>query len=180
MIMDDNVIKWLLEGDVSIQYQVQRDLLGLELPPLRERIATVGWGARFLERRLDNGHWGRDFYQPKWISTHYTLLDLKNLGLPPTHPAATDSVTVVLRDQKGPDGGINPSDTIKQSDVCINGMFLNYACYFNVEETELHSVVDFVLAQHMADGGFNCRCTPPSRWTLSSPSIWQTAASIVD
>ena len=46
--------------------------------------------------------------------------------------------------------------TIKQSDVCINGMFLNYACYFKVEETALHSVVDFIISQHMPDGGFNC------------------------
>lgn len=31
-------IAWLLEGDVSIQYQVYRDLLGVERADLRKRI----------------------------------------------------------------------------------------------------------------------------------------------
>jgi hypothetical protein len=157
MEINDQMINWLLEGDVAIQYQVQRDLLGSELPALRQRIAAEGWGAQFLQRRHDNGHWGRGFYQPKWTSTHYTLLDLKNLCFPPYHPKMVESVSVILRDQKARDGGIHPIGTVKQSDVCINGMFLNYACYFKAAETELRSVVDFVIAQHMPDGGFNCR-----------------------
>jgi hypothetical protein len=157
MRIDDQIISWLLMGDVSIQYQVQRDLLGSELPALRERIAAEGWGAQLLQRRQDNGHWGRGFYQPKWISTHYSLLDIKNLGFPPDHPQIATSISIILRDEKGKDGGINPSRAIGQSDVCINGMFLNYACYFKADQTELHSIVDFVIAQHMPDGGFNCR-----------------------
>jgi hypothetical protein len=157
MMIDEQIIAWLLEADVSIQYQVQRDLLGPELPALRERIATEGWGAQFLQQRQENGHWGRGFYQPKWISTHYSLLDMKNLGFPPDHSHIAESVSLILRDEKGKDGGINPSGTISQSDVCINGMFLNYACYFKAEQTDLYSIVDFVIAQHMPDGGFNCR-----------------------
>ena len=31
--------------------------------------------------RHENGHWGRGFCQTKWTSTHYTLLDLKNLNM---------------------------------------------------------------------------------------------------
>ncbi len=72
---NEQIIQWLLEGDVSIQYQVHRDLLGVERPELRERIASEGWGARLLQARHENGHWGRGFYQPKWISSHYSLLD---------------------------------------------------------------------------------------------------------
>jgi len=153
----DQIIPWLLEGDVSIQYQVHRYLLGSEKSDLRERIATEGWGARFLEARNTNGHWGRGFYQVKWISTHYTLLDLKHLTLPPDHPVPRESISIILRENKDPDGGINPARTIKGSDVCINGMLLNYACYFGVDQEPLHSIVDFVITQHMADGGFNCR-----------------------
>ncbi len=151
------IINWLLEGDVAIQYQVHRDLLASEKPPLRDRIATEGWGAKFLSFRKEKGHWGRGFYQPKWISSHYTILDLKNLGISPEHPQLMESILIILRDHKGTDGGINPSRTIAQSDVCINGMFLNYACYFKVEGETLHSVVDSTIEQHMHDGGFNCR-----------------------
>ncbi len=155
--MDKQVLNWLLEGDVAIQYQVHRDLLASEKPDLRDRIVSEGWGARFLCFRKKEGHWGRGFYQPKWISSHYTLLDLKNLGVAPEHPDITTSVLVILRDHKGPDGGVNPSRTIKQSDVCLNGMFLNFASYFKAEGEALHSIVDFILEQHMRDGGFNCR-----------------------
>ena len=156
-MVHDQTVFWLLEGDVAIQYQVNRDLLGSERPALRKRIGSEGWGARFLQARNDNGHWGRAFYQPKWISTHYTLLDLKNLALPPDHPDPIDAITMILRDQIGEDGGVNPSRAIKQSDVCLNGMFLNYACYFQVAQPALHSIVDFVIAQQMPDGGFNCQ-----------------------
>ena len=151
------IIDWLIEGDVAIQYQVHRDLLASEKPHLRDRIASEGWGAKFLGFRKKEGHWGRGFYQPKWISSHYTILDLKNLGISPDHPELIDSVLIILRYHKGDDGGINPSGTIKQSDACINGMFLNYASYFKVEEEALHSLVDFLIEQHMWDGGFNCR-----------------------
>lgn len=156
-MIHEQIINWLLKGDVSIRYQVHRDLLAAEVSGLRERIAMEGWGARFLQARHDNGHWGRGFYQPKWISTHYSILDLKNLGLFPDHPKLIESISVILRDQKGADGGINPSKTIEQSDVCINGMFLNYACYFKVEQAALFSIIDFVIEQHMPDGGFNCQ-----------------------
>lgn len=152
----NQIIEWLLKGDVSIQYQVQRDLLGKEIPELQERIAGEGWGRRFLSARKANGHWGRGFYQVKWVSTHYSILDLKNLNIAPDLPQMGETVAIILREQKSEDGGINPSRQIKESDVCINGMFLNYACYFKADGAALQSIVDFVIAQQMPDGGFNC------------------------
>ncbi|TES90980.1 MAG: hypothetical protein E3J88_03290 [Anaerolineales bacterium] len=151
------IINWLLEGDVAIQYQVHRDLLASEKPHLQDRIASEGWGAKFLSFRKEEGHWGRGFYQPKWISSHYTILDLKNLGISPGHPDIIESVLIILRDHKAIDGGIDPSVTIDMSDVCINGMVLNYASYFKVEGEALQSIVDNTIEQHMHDGGFNCR-----------------------
>ena len=153
----EEVIGWLLAGDVSIQYQVHRDLLGEERPDLRARVATEGWGAQILLARHANGHWGRGFYQPKWISTHYSLLDLANLDFPPDHPWPQASVALILRENVAADGGVNPARSIAQSDVCVNGMFLTYACHFRADVHALSSIVDFVIGQQMADGGFNCR-----------------------
>ncbi len=155
----DQIIAWLLGGDVSIQYQTQRDLLGKEMSELQQRIVTEGWGTRFLKARKANGHWGRGFYQVKWISTHYSVLDLKHLNITPTQPEIRETIAIILREQKSEDGGINPSRQIKESDVCINGMFLNYACYFGVDEADLHSIVDFIISEQMPDGGFNCEST---------------------
>ncbi len=150
------LIAWLLKGDVSIQYQVHRDLLATEKPDLRERIATEGWGAKFLSFRKSGGHWGQRFYQPKWISTHYTILDLKNLAISPSNKQIRQSIAQVIQTLKGPDGGILPIGAEKKSDVCVNGMFLNYASYFGTKEDDLKSIVDFLLTEHMKDGGFNC------------------------
>ena len=47
----DQIIEWLLKGDVSIQYQVYRDLLDVEKKDLQERIAIEGWGQMFLSKQ---------------------------------------------------------------------------------------------------------------------------------
>jgi hypothetical protein len=157
---EKQVIAWLLKGDVSIQYQVCRDLLGSDRKDLQNRIAKEGWGKKFLSKRKAEGHWGDRFYQPKWISTHYTLLDLRNLNPNQDNELIKESIVQVLDSLKAEDGGIRlgPS-TSKHSDVCVNGMFLNYASYFNTPEQKLQSVVDSLLKEIMPDGGFNCRTT---------------------
>jgi hypothetical protein len=154
------IIEWLLEGDVSIQYQVWRDLLGVDKKNLQDRIAHEGWGHKFLSKRNSDCHWGDRFYQPKWISTHYTLLDLRNLNLFSGNELVQETIELVLQNNKADDGGIQlgPS-TLQQSDICVNGMFLNYASYFNTSEVKLQSVVDCILKEIMPDGGFNCRTT---------------------
>lgn len=155
--MDDNqILNWLLAGDVAIQYQVHRDLLGHGKPAIRKRIAQEGWGKRILAQRNKDSHWGYGYYQPKWISTHYTLLDLKNLGISPTCEPIKQTIKMVLETEKGKDGGINPIGTISVSDVCVNGMALNFMSYFHADEQMLESVIDFLLSQQMKDGGFNC------------------------
>jgi hypothetical protein len=154
------VIEWLLEGDFSIQYQVWSDLLGIKKNELQDKIAAEGWGYKFLSKRHSNGHWGDRFYQPKWISTHYTLLDLRNLNLSSKNKVVKETIELVLQNDKAEDGGIRlgPSTT-QHSDICVNGMFLNYASYFKTSEIKLQSIIDSILAETMPDGGFNCRTT---------------------
>ena len=151
------IIDWLLDGDVAIQYQVHRDLKGNVRPDLQQRMIKEGWGPRFLKQQKADGHWGDRYYQPKWISTHYTLCDLRVLCFPQDFALITNIVNKVANEEKGADGGIRCSPSLTPSDVCVNGMFLNFASYFGLEEAKLRSVVDFILSEHMMDGGFNCR-----------------------
>lgn len=151
------VIDWLHAGDVAIAFQARRDLLDVTDHLLQARIASEGWGERFLAARSDDGTWGQRFYQPKWISSHYTLLDLRTLEIDPRHEQIRQSIAKIASEEKRPDGGIGPARSTPVSDVCVNGMFLNYASYFGSPETDLQSIVDFILAQRMDDGGFNCR-----------------------
>lgn len=155
-----NLMKWLMEGDVSVQYRVKKELLGEEDFELKNSISEEGYGKRFLDKKNDNGHWGREYYQPKWINSHYTLLDLKYLGIS-SNESIDETLNLILENNKSSDGGINPSKGIDESDVCINGMCLNYMCHFGVEESKLKSIVDCFISQQMADGGFNCNYKRP-------------------
>lgn len=160
-IIGQEISDWLMAGDIAIQFQVERDLMGSLQPELQARILSEGWGARFMACRNENGTWGRGFYQPKWISSHYTLLDIKNLQPVREQPSILAEIRRIARERKGVDGGINPAKTIPTSDVCVNGMFLDYACYFGLEQDLLRSVVDYVLQEQMPDGGFNCQRIRP-------------------
>lgn len=153
---EQQIIEWLLEGDVSIQYQTYRDLLDTDKPRIRNKIESEGWGSKLLSKRKPNGHWGLSFYQPKWISTHYTLLDLKNLSISPNCKPIKETINKVLLAEKGPDGGILPTGIHQTCDVCVSGMVLNYAAYFRIDQDNLKSIIDFLLTEKMEDGGFNC------------------------
>lgn len=72
-------------------------------------------------------------------------------------PVIKETVDIILEKEKGPDGGIYPVGTDQVTDVCINGMVLNFSSYFKVNEEYLKSIVDFLLKEQMPDGGFNCR-----------------------
>ena len=153
----NSVIKWLLEGDVSIQYQVHRDLLNQEKPDLQQRIRLEGWGARYLKEQNKDGHWGKSYYNPKWISTHYTLLTLKHLCI----GRGVESINKILDKILYQEQSYTPqakaiSTTVLYDDVCVNGMFLNFTSYFLGDENKLTDVIDFILSQQMDDGGFNC------------------------
>jgi hypothetical protein len=87
----------------------------------------------------------------------FTLLDLKMLGLPQNIKDVQSIIRKIISEEKSEDGGINPSQSISASDVCVNGMFLQYACYFKSPAKGLESVIDFLLKEQMPDGGFNCR-----------------------
>jgi len=156
-VATSEVLTWLLEGDASVRYVATRDLLGHDDPTLQALVAAEGTGAAILAARGPTGHWGRGFYQPKWTSSHYTLLQLCEIGLSPTHPAARATVQLILDSEKADDGGLNPSGRRRPSDACVNGMGLRYASWFGAPDEQLRSVVDFLLRERVADGGFNCR-----------------------
>ncbi len=157
--MDNSITAWLMSGDVSIQFQTARDLLGLsekQTAPLRARIALEGWGKVLLEKRRDDGHWANGLYSPKWTCTHYTLLELVGYGISPENEPCRQSAGLMLACKRGKDGGINYARTIEYSDVCINGMILNIASYFRLAEADVVFLVDYLLERRMDDGAWNC------------------------
>ncbi len=158
--MHPEIISWLLEGDPSIRWQVQRDLLNsspTKYEPERKKIAKEGWGARLLDLQDSNGTWGGGIYGPKWISTTYTMLTLRLLGLQTNHPQAKQACKIFLDEGKYTDGGINFfSYSLKYSETCVTGMILALLAYFRYPDEYIHSIASYLINQQMPDGGWNC------------------------
>jgi len=165
----DAVVEWLLEGDPSIRWQVLRDLVGAPRGVVereRRRVEREGWGARLLAKQGPDGRWagGRSadggLYSPKWTSTTYTLLTLRDLGLPPGHPGAGKACRILLDEGLQKDGGVSYGTWAKwtgQGETCISGMVLSLLSYFGLEDDRLDTIARHLLEEQMPDGGWNCR-----------------------
>lgn len=153
-----NTIEWLLSGDVSVQYETHKYILNSSenvLTHVQHKIGKIGFAAQLLKAQHPNGYWGTYYYQPKWTSTHYTLLDLKNLSLPLSNALSCKKIiTQMLDDCMAEDGSINLAKSNLPSDVCVDGMILNYASYFCPDEPRIQKLVEFILSQQRQDGGF--------------------------
>ncbi len=154
------VIDWLLAGDPAIRWQVMRDLL--DAPEARwqaerRQVARAGWGERFLSLQDPAGTWGGGIYSPKWISTTYTLLTLRDLGLPATNRAARRGARLALEGLLGQPGAPQFDHRLRQIDLCVAGMALSLAAYFDLRHAGTDAILAHLLEHQMADGGWNCR-----------------------
>lgn len=152
-------LDWLLRGDPSIRWQALRDLVragAREVEKERRRISNEGWGAQLLALQDAEGTWARGLYNPKWTSTFYTLLLLRDLGLTPTSEPAKRACSILFNAGAQPDGGIGYGPRAR-SETCITGMALSLGSYFGERAERLDTVYEHLLEQQMDDGGWNCR-----------------------
>jgi len=157
------VIEWLLDGDPAIRWQVFRDLANAPAPIVEEerrRVSSEGWGARLLASQDKDGRWAGlssngGLYSPKWISTTYTMLLLRDFGL---HPGQqTQSACSLLLDRGiHRDGGINYGWR-GGSETCVTGIVTSILCHFEYQDDRLDELASHLLGQQMLDGGWNCR-----------------------
>jgi hypothetical protein len=161
----DASIPWLLEGDAAIRWQTLRDLAGAPERTVereRSRVARDGWGARLLARQDAEGRWAAGLssddglYSPKWTSTTYTMLLLRDLGLPASNRQAKKACTLLLDRGLQRDGGINYGWR-GRSETCITGMVLSILSHFRHHDARLDILADHLLNEQMPDGGWNCR-----------------------
>ena len=158
----DDVIAWLLDSDPAIRWQVLRDLTD-EAPEAiaaeRARVATEGWGAELLQRQTPDGLWsGMAFSQERTDTFHVTEL-LRRLGLDPASAEAQQAIGHVRDHVTWGDGAWwNPPWAEQpffagEVEPCINGNVVSTGSYFRVDMTPL---VERLLGEQLADGGWNC------------------------
>jgi hypothetical protein len=152
-------LKWLLDSDPAIRWQVMSGLTGAApgmIAAERSRVATEGWGAQLLARQSPAGDWGGG---PKWdLITLWSLVVLKDLGL---DPASKEARTMIDRVDKGlvfkP---LNNRPFLHgETEPCINGRILGIGSYFKEPH---HALANQLLGEQLEDGGWNCEA-PKSR-----------------
>ncbi|MBZ5722693.1 MAG: hypothetical protein LAO03_20325 [Acidobacteriia bacterium] len=163
-------LKWLLDSDPAIRWQVMRDLTD-EAPNTiaaeRSRVATEGWGAQLLARQSPAGHWGEG---PRgWrvdlpnddrglLIALYSLTVLMDLGLDPASQQARRMIDRV--DQRLVFKRLNHRPYLHgETEPCINGRILGIGAYFKQPN---HALAKQLLAEQLEDGGWNCEA-PKSR-----------------
>jgi hypothetical protein len=156
-----NAVEWLLDSDPAIRWQTMRDLTNEPdevVAAERSRVATQGWGAQLLALQGADGHWGSGTPNPEWISLR-TLLLLRDMGLDPRSDEARRAVILVRDNVKWK--GVLPQDAAwhgkplfaGEVEPCINGRVVMIGSYFG---QDMRAVVDRLLCEQMADGGWNC------------------------
>src|SRR5499426_1663219 len=155
-----SVIRWLLDSDPSIRWQVMRDLSGApadEVAAERARVATEGAGARLLALQAADGRWGGAAWNRGWNSTMHVLMLLRDMGLDPASDQARRAVGLVR------DGvtwkGCGPQECdgnpffAGEVEPCINGQVGAVGAYFG---QDVRGIVARLLAEQLPDGGWNC------------------------
>jgi hypothetical protein len=169
MTKSDPTTDWLLDSDPSIRWQTMdslTDASAADVAAERAKVAREGWGAQLLARQNDQGYWSWSGYDPAssnwpgsppWI-TLLVLQLLRGLGPDPADPAVTTAMTRLNE-------GSFPSSMPEmfawagrgffhgETEACINGRVLAIGAYFR---QDVHGIVERLLAEQMADGGWNC------------------------
>jgi hypothetical protein len=152
----DPVVDWLLDSDPAIRWQVLRDLTDAPAAIVaaeRSRVAAEGWGARLLDEQRPDGRWGDGRATPFWWSNLYTLVFLRDLGVDPASSRARIAIDRVRGNVTwGPEFGDSPFFE-GEVEPCINGRVVALGAYFGARSDRL---VDRLLGEQLADGGWNC------------------------
>ena len=164
------VVQWLLDSDPSIRWQVRRDLAGAaqsEVAAERSKVATEGAGARLLALQQSDGRWGGAAWNHGWDSTMHVLWLLREMGLDPAGEEAQRALSRV-RDHVtwlgcGPPEADSNGFFEGETEPCINGQVAAAGAYFR---QDVDGIIDRLLGEQLADGGWNCEA--PNRSLRSS------------
>jgi len=150
-------IDWLLDSDPAIRWQAMRDLTDApadQVAAERARVATEGWGARLLALRREDGLWHTDASDSEWPSL-LALLMLRDMGLDAASEQARQAIGLVRDNATWHSRGPWHGTPVFAGEVepCINGRVVTVGSYFG---QDVSGIVERLLGEQMADGGWNC------------------------
>jgi hypothetical protein len=157
---DTETLDWLLASDPAIRWQVMRDLVTAPddaVAAERSRVATEGMGGRLLGRQKPDGSWDNGAPETEWTaspegSAFVSLLWLREAGLDPQSEGARRAVGLV-RDKVTWHWWDDHPFFVGEVEPCINGRVVALGAYFG---EDVSALVERLLGEQMADGGWNC------------------------
>jgi hypothetical protein len=151
-----NALDWLLDADPAIRWQAMRDLTDApdQVAAERARVATEGWGARLLALRREDGLWDNGTPDTEWVSL-LALLMLRDMGVDAANQEARRAIDHVSKNATWHSRGPWHGTPLFAGEVepCINGRVVAVGSYFG---QDVMGVVERLLGEQMADGGWNC------------------------
>jgi hypothetical protein len=155
-----SVIPWLLDSDPSIRWQVMRDLTrapAAEVAAERARVATDGLGAQLLAMQGADGQWAGCAWNRGWDSTMHALTLLREMGLDPAAEPARRALGRVREHVTwkgcGPPECHGNRFFVGETEPCINAQVAASGAYFG---QDVRGLIDRLLGEQLADGGWNC------------------------
>ena len=151
-------LKWLLDSDPAIRWQVMRDLTGegpTAVAAERARVATEGWGSQLLALQSRAGNWGGAREDRGLLITLYSLVVLMDLGLDPVSKEARKMIDRVEKRLAFKPLKNRPF-LYGETEPCINGRILAIGSYYKKPNDALATQL---LGEQLEDGGWNCEAT---------------------
>ena len=157
---ESSAIRWLLDSDPALRWQVLRDLTDAPADAVeaeRARVGTAGAGARLLALQAPDGCWGGAAWNRGSDSTMHVLSLLREMGLDPASDQARRALGLVRervtwRGCGPPEADDNPFFA-GELEPCINGQVAAVGAYFG---QDVRGIVDRLLVEQLPDGGWNC------------------------
>lgn len=189
VVTDPNVVQWLLSGDPAIRWQVLRDFTDASddaVASERSRVAREGWGRALLDRQAAQGWWGGPD-EDGWMISMDALILLREMGVDPSSDEARQAISRVKTHLTWKRLGNRPYFE-GETEPCINGAILAFGSYFG---ERCDCIVDRLLTEQLADGGWNCDAPPSIRSSFNSTirvleglleyeRAWGTAVAVTD
>jgi hypothetical protein len=156
---------WLLEKDQpSIQYLTLTRLLGKketdpEVRTAKAWIPKVGWAADILDRRNPAGWWVQDrgWMEPRFLSTHWTMLALADLGATRAIPEVDASAEYWMRKSPLEGGGVGGFGKGKGHHCYTANMARALIQLGFVDDPRVRKTLEWIVKTSHPKGGWACR-----------------------
>jgi hypothetical protein len=175
-------------ADPSVRARYWHEVEGLPPGDSRVRraesaIGRSGWASALLGQQWPDGHWGPpgtagpNLYRPKFITTHWILGVLADLGMTRKDPRVRRASELILDRYRGRGRGA-PLDYRRErgGEICVTGMIARTLIRTGyLDDPSVLQTLDWIVGTQKSDGGWHHSAS--SHGTLDA---WEGLAALAE